>query len=507
MSQSSKGVFGRRKGRTEADGDDHGYVDGLDVPTDRLTGLATRASLEKWVTEAVAHSNRSSARALVAFLDLGLMRNVNDTYGPDTGDALLRGVADRLRAIDVPNTRVVRWEGTQFALVFEKLTTPDAGQKIAEFLVELLAPAFQIGHDSISIETHVGAALSDESYDHPSDMIRDALQSLVEAREQGPGGIIVWDESRRTRYAMRITDELLLAAIEGDEFLLHWQPIVRLIDDGLVGAEGLIRWSAPGATNIGVLYPHDFLPQLEKSGLIVPVGKWVVRETCRQVAEWNRESPHHRAIFGTCNLGARQLAQTDFRETVVAAIEETGVAPEQLCLQLTEVALRYNRTGVWASLRDLKDMGVRLALDDFGSGESSVSYLREFAVDLIHLDKRFVDGVRTSREDRAIVHHLSALAHDLDMQVVAEGVEEPETKETLAGLGVDLAMGWLFGKPEPASVVSLLLKPEEERRPTGWDPSAVMEEKLLEHPDGHLAELEETSSTDPRTDPLHKRGF
>ncbi len=489
MSQS---VFGRRQRRAADDGSHPEQASGAAAAppaaaagaVDVVTGLPHRANLHPWVERAVERSHLSSARALVVFVDIGLLRNVNDTYGPDLGDQILREVAARLSTIDVPGTRVLRWGGAEFVLVFEKVGQSDAGDRIGEFIVELLTPAFRIGHDSVAIECFVGGAISDESYVTQSDLIRDAHQSVIDAVRGGPGSVVIWDESQRNRYATRITDDRLQQAIAEEEFLLHWQPIVRLGDRELVGAESLLRWKAPNASTVGILMPGEFLPQLETSGLIVPVGKWVVRATCQQIAEWTRNNPDHRVIFGSCNLGGRQLAQTDFRDTVVSAIEDAGIEPWQLCLDLTEVALGYNHAAIWTQLRDLKHMGVKLGLDDFGTGQSSVGYLREFRVDFIHLTRAFVNNVNRDPEDKAIIRHLTALGHELDLTVVGQGVEEQEEAEALIDLGVDLGQGYHFGKPEYPGVIDLLMKPPDARRPTGWDPSEVMEPSLLDHHHG-----------------------
>lgn len=483
MSQS---VFGRRRSRpatddvTTAAPRPEAPVPGAPPAVDLVTGLPDRHNLLPWVERAVERSHHASTRALVVFVDIGLLRNVNDTYGPDFGDHLLREVGARLSTIDVPGTKVLRWGGAEFVIVFEKVGQRDAGDRIGEFIVELLTPPFQIGHDSITIECYVGGAISDDSYTTQSDLIRDAHQSVIDAIREGPGSVVVWDESQRNRYATRITDDRLQQAIEEEEFLLLWQPIVRLGDRAMVGAESLIRWKAPNASTIGLLLPNEFLPQLETSGLIVPVGRWVLRATCLQVAEWTRANPDHRAVFGSCNLGGRQLAQSDFRETVVAAIEESGIEPWQLCLDLTEVALGYNHAAIWTQLRDLKRMGVKLGLDDFGTGESSVGYLRDFRVDFIHLAKGFVTNVNRDPEDRAIIRHLTALGHELDLTVVGQGVESTEEAEALLDLGVDLGQGFHFGRPEYPAVIDALMKPEGERGPTGWEPEQVMKATLLD---------------------------
>lgn len=422
--------------------------------TDPVTGLPDRRLLAPATKAAIEHSLVTSTRAAVVFVGLGLLQDVNDSYGPDAGDFLLTAVAERLRSIDVPDTQVMRYNAAEFALVFEKVANTDMCGEIAAFVVELLNPPFDIGHERISITSHVGVAISSDKYDTLDALLGDAHEALVKARERGHGAWHVHDETRRGRYSTRVDEQRLRDALDNEEFFLLYQPIVRVDTFDIVGVEALLRWRAPQATNVGLLYPHEFMPLLEKSGLSVAVGAWVLQEACRQATSWDREQPERDPLLVTCNLGPRQLASVEFRQSVVSAIEASGALPTQICLELTEEALRHNRNASWSSLRDLKDMGVKLSLDDFGTGVASLTYLRQLNLDLLHIDRTFLAGLEHSQEDQAIIANISRLCHDLGITVIAQGVEDEKQAGMLQSLGVDLAQGFYFGKPETAEEIS-----------------------------------------------------
>lgn len=440
---------------------------------DPTTGLPSRLALDGWAHDATVASEMSSNHALVAFVDIDLLRDVNDSYGPDAGDQLLREVAARLTKIDLAGTRVLRYEGAEFAVVFRDVANDEIAVHIAEFLIELLSPAFEIGGDALRITPIVGAAISSDNYASPADFVRDAHRALVRARDGRPGTCIVHDESKRGRYETRVDEERLRQALANDEFFLAYQPIVRLDNAQMIGVEALIRWESPSATNTGMLMPQDFFPLLEKSGLSVPVGTWVITEACNQAADWNHRFPDHAALFVTCNISARQLAASEFADDVVGAVAGSGIHAWQLCLDITEQALRYNQTSAWTALRALKDRGVKLGLDDFGTGMSALTYLRDFSLDLVRVDRRFVAGLVHNEEDRTIVKHIVALAHDLGLVAVAEGVETVEQADHLRALGVDLAQGYHFGRPVRAGQIDALLDPSIERT-DAWETSQVL---------------------------------
>lgn len=452
------GVLGRLK-RPAGSSGPAGHAPSAAPDLDPVTGLSDRRRLHDLAVEAIQRSRPASNRAVVAFVDIGLLRDVNDSFGADAGDVLLRQVGQRLASIDLPHTHALRYEGAEFVVVFEQIENAEMAEEVARFLVDLLTPEFDLGVESITINPSVGAALSADNYNSVDDFIRDAHRSLLQARNDGPGGYAVHDESKRGRYETRIDEDRLRSAITNNEFVLAYQPIVRLDNGQIIGFEGLLRWLSPSATRTGVLYPRDFMPLLEKSGLSVRVGEWVVHEACRQAAAWNRRFPGRPALFVTANVGARQMAATTFKDQVTDAITTSGIQPWQLCLDITEEALRFNRSTAWTALRELKDLGVKLGLDDFGTGVSSFAYLREFTLDLLRVDRSFVEDVTISEEDQAIIRHITGLAHDLGLVAVAEGVETDEQVAALRELGVDLGQGFFLGRPMTPDEVNDLLDP------------------------------------------------
>ncbi|MCU0267506.1 MAG: EAL domain-containing protein [Acidimicrobiales bacterium] len=441
---------------------------------DQITGLPTRASLQEWTQEAITRSRPSSARGVVAFVDVGLLRDVNDSYGADAGDLLLHAVGQRLSSIDLPGTRALRYGGAQFAVVLEQIPNLSAAEEVARYLMELLTPPFEVGGERLTISPSVGLALSTDNYPSVQELVNDAHDAVVQAREDGTG-YVVHDETKRGRYTTRVNESRLIEAIESNEFLLYYQPIVRLDTTDVVGAEALLRWNAPGATSTGLLFPQDFLGMLEKTGLGAQVGNWAVLEACRQLAEWNSVLGARATLFVTCNLGGRQLAAPDFAEQVLDAVRRAGIPAGGLCLDITEQALRFNRSSAWAALRDVKQAGVKLGLDDFGTGVSSVDSLREFPLDLIRIDRTFIEGIEVSGEDQSIVRHLTAMAHDLGLVTVAEGVETAAQATILRSLGVDLAQGYEFGRPQPAHEILARFDRDAAEHPDHWDNRAVLD--------------------------------
>ena len=450
------GVLGRRRGKATPQAEPV-----VDRSLDLLTGLPTREVLQGWLAEAEAASRPTSTRVILAFVDLDSLRDVNDSFGPDAGDHVLRTAGERLAQLGWPGARVLRWGGAELAVVVPGVGAVDAPDQIARALLETISAPYPIGAQRVTLSCHVGLAIASDSYANVAELVRDSHQALVSARDGGPGAYVVHDETKRGRYTTRIDEARLYSALQNDEYLLHWQPIVRAGTHELFGAEALLRWSAPGATNTGVMYPHDFLPLLEKSGLIVPVGQWVIEQTCRQSMTWSANHPDRPALFVTCNVGAHQLAMPDFDESVLQILSATGMNPELLCLDITEEAVRYNGSSTWAALRRLKDAGIRLGLGNFGTGVASLAAMREMRLDLVRIDRVFVQELKFNREDQAIIRHMANLAHDLGMIALVEGIETDEIAEVLATLGADLAQGFLFGRPDTPEHIDRLIAPGE----------------------------------------------
>ncbi len=427
--------------------------------TDALTGLPNRQGLTAALDDAVRTSRGTSSVAVLSFIEIGRLRDINDSFGADAGDRLLAQVARRLEAIDLPGTKVFRYEGAVFAVVFPNVPTVQGAHESARFLIEYLTEPFVVDDSPLLINPILGVGVSPLASVALDEMIRDTQSALRRARENGDA-YVVHDESMRERYFTRLDEPRLRVAVDNDEFQLHYQPIVNLSTGQLVGVEALLRWDQPGATNTGMLYPNDFLPLLEKSGLIVELGEWTLHEACRQIRRWEVQHPDHPKLFVSCNIGPRQLADPGFTTAVASAIDAASVTTDQLCLDLTEAALLQNevqRETSRAALRLLKSIGVQIGVGDFGAGSASLEHLRDYQVDILKMHRLFATGLGISGEDPLIFKHIAALAHDLNCKLVAEGVETDEQARLLPDLGVDYGQGFFFGRPQNAAQIDHLI--------------------------------------------------
>jgi diguanylate cyclase (GGDEF)-like protein len=424
---------------------------------DSLTGLPNRLCLREWIDEALRESARGNNRIAVLFVDLDRFKVINDTYGHETGDQLMMDVAERLRSVVRPGDRILRYGGDEFVMVCRDVHHTAGAERVAAHLVQTLEEPFELGQDRVRISCSVGIAIAEERCDDPDDLVRDADTAMYAAKGRAAGSWAVFDRSMNERLTRASAESRLRAAIERGEFLLHYQPVVSVPDGRIVGVEALLRWQDPER---GLVPPDEFIPALEETGLIVPVGQWVLEEACRQAHAWNRNHPEREPLEVAVNVSARQLAHTDFREVVSRAVNGAGVPPRQICLEITEGVLLHDVISAWATLRQAKSLGVRLALDDFGTGYSSLSYIRRFALDVLKVDRSFVDGVASNPVDAAIVEHVVAMAHALGMATVAEGVEDREQLAALRRMGCDVAQGVLFSKAVPPEAIDDLLRKE-----------------------------------------------
>ncbi|GIU84802.1 MAG: hypothetical protein KatS3mg008_1577 [Acidimicrobiales bacterium] len=427
--------------------------------TDQITGLPDRTNLLPWLEELMAHTHRTSERVVLFFLGLGHLDEINQMYGPDVGDEVLREVAVRLAKGVPEDWRVARYAGAEFAVCAPGVATSEACQRMAAELLTMLDAPLPIGQTGVVVTAFVGGAIAEPGFGGPEQWLREAHEALTEARREGNRAIVVHDMATRSRIDTIIDEERIRSAFENEEFALVYQPIVIPANGALVGFEALLRWIDPG-TGTGLLAPDLFLPLLERTGLIAPVGSWVLENATRQVRSWNDLRPHEERLFVSVNLGGRQIAHPSFADSVAHALDASGLPPELLTLDVTPEAIRFNRHSVWQVLRDLKYIGVRLALDDFGVGESSLAYLRELRLDLLRIDPLFIEGLGSTPEDTAIVRHVVALARDLGLLTLAEGVETQQQAETLVEVSCALAQGFYFGRPQTAAELQDLLSPE-----------------------------------------------
>jgi predicted signal transduction protein with EAL and GGDEF domain len=345
---------------------------------------------------------------------------------------------------------VARFGGDEFVLVFEDVADEGAVTTISEGVLEAFAAPFEIGERSFHVSASVGVALGAGTSMSPEELIRDADAAMYRAKERARGSYEIFNEETRRRSLLRLSVEHgLRTALSQGHLRVHYQPLVTVAGGRIVGAEALVRWDDPER---GLVLPDHFIPVAEDSGLIVPIGAWVLAEACRQGRAWRDQVGPGEPFELSVNLSARQLFHADLVDTVAWSLADADVeaGDVSVCLEVTESVVMEQPEASARVLRALKDLGVRVGLDDFGTGYSSLAYLRQFPFDILKIDRAFVAGVTTGDEDRAIVRTIVELARALGLTVVAEGVETPEQLGVLRELGCELAQGYLFARPLPA---------------------------------------------------------
>jgi diguanylate cyclase (GGDEF)-like protein len=421
---------------------------------DSLTGLPNRRFLGEGFDEMLRASRRVNGRVGVFFIDLDGFKKVNDTWGHEVGDQLMVAVADRLRGVLRPNDRVVRYGGDEFIAFCPDVTNALSTERVAARLLKAIEMPFEFGDDRLRISASVGVALTEERCARPDEVLRDADVAMYRAKAQGAGRFAVYDRSMGEQLTPSSAERRLRQALDAGELRLHYQPIVSLWTKRLVGVEACLRWEDP---QHGLVDPADFLPDLDDSSLVVPVGNWVIAEVCARSRQWQDTYPDRPALNIKVSLTARHLAQANFVQQLRDHLDTSGADPKSISLEITEGALMYDVQSAWSTLREAKELGISLALDDFGTGHSSLSYLRQFSLDLLKIDRSFVDGLGHSREDTTIVEHVIAMAKALGIVTVAEGVATADQAEQLRAMNCDLAQGGYFGGAVSSTAIDELL--------------------------------------------------
>jgi diguanylate cyclase (GGDEF)-like protein len=424
---------------------------------DALTGLPNRTLLTDRIQHALERRARRPGLLALLFCDVDGFKNINDAHGHQVGDRVLETVASRLTSAVRPEDTVARIGGDEFVVLCEDLTDVDAAAMVANRLGSAVAKPITTHVGDLEATMSVGVAIAGHSDDATSDtLLRDADEAMYKAKRQGPGVIELFDDTLRTMAASRLQlmTELRRATANG-ELRLVYQPVMDVLAEHMVGVEALMRWKNPTR---GMIVPDAFIPFAERSGLIVSMGAWAVHEACRQGAAWLATDPDGRAFTMSVNVSGRQLTHSaKLVDTVRSALDESGLLPTALVLEVTESALMDDAEAALLVVNDLKSLGVRIAIDDFGTGYSSLLYLKRFPVDLLKIDRTFVAGLGDNREDTAIVRSVIDLAQAFDISSVAEGIETEQQLADLRELGCDLGQGFLWSPGRTASELGDLL--------------------------------------------------
>ena len=418
---------------------------------DALTGLPNRRLFLDRLEHALAARARTSSGVAVLFIDLDRFKWLNDSLGHAAGDELLVEVAHRLRASVRPGDSVARFGGDEFVVLCEDLDGVAAAERLAaRFAAELARPAEVAGEETM-VTVSIGIAYSPPGCDDdtPETLVRDADAAMYRAKDRGRDRFETFDaETRLLAVARHETANALRRGMDRGELVVHYQPQVDITTTQVVGVEALVRWRHPDR---GLLPPSEFIPVAEETGLIVPLGVRVLTEACRQVCAWQPSEPWRHPINLCVNLSARQLMAPDLHDVVAAALAASGLEPSRLCLEITESVLLEDAVASSRALHRLKALGADVGVDDFGTGFSSLTYLKRFPVDILKIDRSFVEGLGTSREDRAIVAGVVDLAHAFGLTAIAEGVETIDQLAELRAIGCEQGQGYLWSQPLSAA--------------------------------------------------------
>ena len=423
---------------------------------DGLTGLANRTLLSDRLSLAFEHAKcNRHYRFAVLFIDLDRFKLINDSLGHPTGDRLLCEIARRLEGCLRPGDTVARLGGDEFAILLDDLEGEFDPTMVAERVQQQLTHPFNLDGHEVFTSASIGVAFSEAGYERPEDILRDADTAMYRAKFNGKARHEVFDRAMHTHAVQMLQLENdLRRAVERHEVCLYYQPLLALASGAVVGFEALARWQHPER---GLILPAEFIPLAEETGLIVPLGTQVLREACRQLADWHARFPAARPPYVSVNISAKQFQHTQLVQQIEDILRETGLAPGHLHLEVTESVLMQDAAAAARMLTHLKSLGVRLSLDDFGTGYSSLSYLHRFPFDTLKVDRSFVGRMGADTESAKIVKTIMTLADELSLEVVAEGVETPEQLAQLRTLGCHYAQGYAFAPPCAAAAAEAFI--------------------------------------------------
>ncbi|MDH5534154.1 MAG: EAL domain-containing protein, partial [Betaproteobacteria bacterium] len=427
---------------------------------DALTNLPNRVLLYDRIERGIAQTKRGGRPTGLLFIDLDRFKNINDSLGHAVGDSLLRAVAERVVACTRHTDTVSRLGGDEFVVVLTDLAQPGDCSMVAQKIVVALSQPFRLSGRDLHVTPSIGICIYPQDGQDVETLMRNADAAMYHAKESGRNNYQFFTDAMNAAAQQRLQLESdLRRALEREEFVLHYQPQIELATGEIVGVEALIRWRHPQR---GIIAPGEFIPAAEESGLIDPIGDWVLRVACAQVGEWQRQG--YPRLQVAVNFSARQFRRESLMKSVEQALEQAQLAAESLEVEITESLLIQYADKTINKVTEMSKLGIQLSIDDFGTGYSSLSYLKRFPINTLKIDQSFVRDITTDEDDAAIVTAVVAIAHSLRLVVVAEGVETPEQLAFLKRLDCDRAQGYLFSRPLPSDELFRLLRE--------WKPSA-----------------------------------
>jgi diguanylate cyclase (GGDEF)-like protein len=421
---------------------------------DPLTTLPNRTMLKEGFNEAMIQAREKNKMLAVLFVDLDRFKFINDTLGHVIGDELLKQIANRMRVIIRKEDIIARIGGDEFLILLHDRNEINDAVKVAQNILTVLEPALRVDGNEIHITGSIGISFYPHDGKTTESLLKNADTAMYRAKQQGKNSYELYSPVLNEKALERLMlENNLQHALPQKELIVYYQPQIELATNKIVGVEALVRWKHK---ELGMISPGDFIPIAEETGLIIPISKWILQESCEQIKKWSNQGFSNLSVG--VNFSVQSFKQKNWVSMILDVVKEVGIDPHSLDLEITENGLMQNTQQTIKSLDHLRSYGITFSIDDFGTGFSSLSYLNRFPIDTLKIDQSFMRYVTTDSDDAAIITAIVAMAHKLDIKVIAEGVESQEHVNFIRSIGCDIAQGYFFSLPLPAEEMTKLLQ-------------------------------------------------